>query len=141
MSLLTTLLFSSSYSFCFSELRRASGASGRSSSIGLGIGEVSEDILSRNSLYSVFVLLSVAREEDLSVKGLFSTVSDFLSRAREIALPSCFCSVGIIISKLLSVFRSASTIGTASSFFSLLTSLCSNKYNYVPKINRLVLFL
>ncbi len=57
------------------------------------------------------VLLSLAREEDLSVRGLFSTVSDFLSRAREMSSLSCFCSTGIIMSKLLSVFRSTSTVG------------------------------
>ncbi len=71
---------------------------------------------------------------------LLSTVSDFLSRAREIASPSCFYNIRIIISKLLSVFKSALTIGTTSSFFSLLTSLRSNKCNYVLEINKLVLF-
>jgi hypothetical protein len=105
------------------------------------------------------VLLSLAREEDLFVKELFSTVSDFLSRAREISssllntMPdflsrareiaslSYFYSTGIIISKLLSVFRSTSTIETASSFFSLPTSLRSNKCDCVPKTNRLILLL
>ncbi len=109
--------------------------------IGLGTDNASRDIVSRNSLCLVFVLLSLAREEDLSVRGLFSTVSDFLSRAREIASLSCLCNTGMMMSKLLSVFRSASTIGTASSFFSLLTSLRSNKYNYVLKTNRLTSLL
>jgi hypothetical protein len=116
------------------------------------------------SLFSVLgklpssVLLSLAREEDLSVRGLFSTMSNFLSRAREMSLLSLntmsdflsrareiasllyFYSTEIIISKLLSVFRSASTIETASSFFSLLTSLRRNKCDYDLKTNRLVLF-
>jgi len=34
------------------------------------------------------VLLNLAREEDLFVEGLFSTIFDFLSRAREIASSS-----------------------------------------------------
>ncbi len=80
--------------------------------------------------------LSRAREMS---SPLLNTVSDFLSRAREIASSLCFCNIEIIISKLLSVFRSTSTIGTASSFLSLLTSLRSNKCDYVPKTNRLVL--
>ncbi len=79
--------------------------------------------------------LSRAREMS---SPLLNTVSDFLSRAREIASPSCLCNTGIIISKLLSVFRSASTIGTTSFFFSLSTSLRSNRCDYVPKTNRLV---
>jgi len=86
------------------------------------------------------VLLSLVREEDLFIRGLFSTMSNFLSRAREMSSLSYFCSIRIIISKLLSVFRSASTIGTASSFFSLLTSLRSNRCDYVSKTNRLTLF-
>ncbi len=125
--------------------------------ISLGIHNASKDVVSCNSLCLVFVLLSLAREEELlllSVIGklsasvllsraremsspLLNTVSDFLSRAREIASPSCLYNIGIIMSKLLSVFRSASTIGTTSSFFSLLTSLRSNRCKYVPKTNRL----
>ncbi len=175
-------MFSSSCSFRFLGLRRASRrasgalALGRSLFISLGTDNTSRDVLSCNSLCLVFVLLSLAREgellllsilgklstsvllslareEDLSVRGLFSTMSDFLSRAREMSSPllntvsnflsraremsspSCFYNTEIIISKLLSVFRSASTIRTASSFFSLLTSLRSNRCDYVPKTN------
>jgi len=117
-------------------------------SISSGASRVPRGVPSRNSLFKVDLsvgelfntmpdFLSRARE---MLSPLLSTASDFLSRAREIASLLYFYNIEIIISKLLSVFRSTSTIGTASSFFSLLTSLRSNKYNYVLEINKLTLF-
>ncbi len=85
MSLLTTLSFSSSCSFCFLELRRTLGTLARSLFISLGISNTSKDVLSYNSLCLVFVLLSLAREEQLLLLSVLSKLSAFvlLSLARE----------------------------------------------------------
>ncbi len=86
---------------------------------------------------SSFVLLSLAREGELL--GV-SYVSDFLSRAREVASSLYFYSTRITISKLFSLASSNSTIGIVSSFFGLLTSLCGKRYDYVLETNILAEF-
>ncbi len=82
MSLLTTLSFSSLYSFRFSGLRRVVGVSGRSLSISLSIGistgNVSRNVLSCNSLSLVFVLLSLAQEEEMSLLSVLGKSSAFV---------------------------------------------------------------
>ncbi len=84
-----------------------------------------------------FVLLSLARKRELL--GV-SYISNFLSRALEVASSLYFYGTGIIISKLFSLASSNSTIGIISFFFSLLTSLRGKRYDYVLETNILAEF-
>jgi hypothetical protein len=91
------------------------------------------------------LLLSLAREEELLCLFVLGKTSSFLllSLVREeelLSVSSYSRYIRITMSKLFSLARSASTIGTVSSFLGLPTSLRSNRCNCVLETNRLAEF-